>query len=652
MQLVEVASGPLERAFGLATVTLKTASAGDQRHHPRPRPGRGRPAARPADRAGRGARLRAVSTPAAPGPPPPSAEAEHPDVTAGPPVAPPAVPLSDLAPGSPAAAPVVPGAPVVKQTERPHPLTPFIRGWIVLVAIVVDVGPRARSPTRPRRRLRRLGPRDRCCRRARPRRPARRRRSGFAQLVLHPLRHRRRGAAARDRRDLQELQAGRRSSGCSRSTSSSRSRRGSSGWPSCGSRSAPATARSGCATSAGPRPPGCATTCWSAPTAAAGVADDRRPGPAGRARFTDRGVADRPLVTVSPQRLVAQLPALDRVLGHRRLDHRAARRHQRGRRVTAYALPGLHPAAGRAPLADQPAGDRDVQLHPGRVPARPAGHPRPDQPDQPVGPGGPDPGRADQPAAAVEALRLVAGRRRHRRLRRPATGENNAGPRPPACCCPSPAGSRSTGSRSTGCCPGSTSRRRAAPVAAAGRAGVAWFDFWTLRYGCDDRVIVTEHGWLTTIATSCRTPRPSRSASSRVRCSAGCGWPTCTSTPPRVRSTPSPASSTPYAARELALSQLDRARAAARPPTRAPAALRSRPAPTSGRGEADACSRRSAPAATGCSAAARRAEVFALDDAPGAAPLPVQPRGAAARRPASCGALPAWSGVDVGIEVP
>jgi len=34
-------------------------------------------------------------------------------------------------------APVVPGAPVVKQTERPHPLTPFIRGWLVFVAIVL-----------------------------------------------------------------------------------------------------------------------------------------------------------------------------------------------------------------------------------------------------------------------------------------------------------------------------------------------------------------------------------------------------------------------------------------------------------------------------------------------------------------------------------
>ena len=28
----------------------------------------------------------------------------------------------------------------VKQTERPHPLTPLIRGWVVLLAIVVGVG--------------------------------------------------------------------------------------------------------------------------------------------------------------------------------------------------------------------------------------------------------------------------------------------------------------------------------------------------------------------------------------------------------------------------------------------------------------------------------------------------------------------------------
>lgn len=37
-------------------------------------------------------------------------------------------------------APAVPGAPVVKQTERPHPLTPFIRGWVVFVAILYSFG--------------------------------------------------------------------------------------------------------------------------------------------------------------------------------------------------------------------------------------------------------------------------------------------------------------------------------------------------------------------------------------------------------------------------------------------------------------------------------------------------------------------------------
>ncbi|HET9872041.1 MAG TPA: PH domain-containing protein [Propionibacteriaceae bacterium] len=37
-------------------------------------------------------------------------------------------------------APAVAGAPPIKQTERPHPLTPFIRGWLVLVAIVVGLG--------------------------------------------------------------------------------------------------------------------------------------------------------------------------------------------------------------------------------------------------------------------------------------------------------------------------------------------------------------------------------------------------------------------------------------------------------------------------------------------------------------------------------
>ncbi|MCW2811077.1 MAG: hypothetical protein JWP61_1535 [Friedmanniella sp.] len=42
-------------------------------------------------------------------------------------------PRSDLAPA-------VPGAPTVKQTERPHPLTPFIRGWLVFVALAFGLG--------------------------------------------------------------------------------------------------------------------------------------------------------------------------------------------------------------------------------------------------------------------------------------------------------------------------------------------------------------------------------------------------------------------------------------------------------------------------------------------------------------------------------
>ena len=37
-------------------------------------------------------------------------------------------------------APVIPGAPVVKQTERPHPATPFLRGWLVFVAILLGWG--------------------------------------------------------------------------------------------------------------------------------------------------------------------------------------------------------------------------------------------------------------------------------------------------------------------------------------------------------------------------------------------------------------------------------------------------------------------------------------------------------------------------------
>ncbi|SER08044.1 PH domain-containing protein [Microlunatus flavus] len=67
-----------------------------------------------------------------------------------------------VAPATPASsdAPVVPApadAPPVKQTERPHPLTPFIRGWLVLVAVVVGFAPRLVDNPDERASLARLG---------------------------------------------------------------------------------------------------------------------------------------------------------------------------------------------------------------------------------------------------------------------------------------------------------------------------------------------------------------------------------------------------------------------------------------------------------------------------------------------------------------
>ena len=47
----------------------------------------------------------------------------------------------------------LPGAPVVKKTERPHPLTPLIRGWLVFLAFIVYFVPGS-GPRRQRRRAR------------------------------------------------------------------------------------------------------------------------------------------------------------------------------------------------------------------------------------------------------------------------------------------------------------------------------------------------------------------------------------------------------------------------------------------------------------------------------------------------------------------
>jgi putative membrane protein len=54
---------------------------------------------------------------------------------------PPPHPAPAEAPEPPSAsAPEIPGAPVIKKTERPHPATPLIRGWLVFVAIAIAWG--------------------------------------------------------------------------------------------------------------------------------------------------------------------------------------------------------------------------------------------------------------------------------------------------------------------------------------------------------------------------------------------------------------------------------------------------------------------------------------------------------------------------------
>ena len=54
---------------------------------------------------------------------------------------PPPHPAPAEAPEPPSvSAPEIPGAPVIKKTERPHPATPLIRGWLVFVAIAIAWG--------------------------------------------------------------------------------------------------------------------------------------------------------------------------------------------------------------------------------------------------------------------------------------------------------------------------------------------------------------------------------------------------------------------------------------------------------------------------------------------------------------------------------
>ncbi len=131
--------------------------------------------------------------------------------------------------------------------------------------------------------------------------------------------------------------------------------------------------------------------------------------------LTDLSVADQRLVTVTPQRLVGSFLLssewLMAILGL----------------VVFFAVTSILDVVGvrsgradphghRSGHHDRHPGDQHVQLHPGRVAPRPAGRPRPHQPDQPVHPDQPHPGHPDRAADPVAALRLVPDRRQHPRL--------------------------------------------------------------------------------------------------------------------------------------------------------------------------------------------------------------------------------------------
>ena len=117
MQLVEVESGPLERAFRACHSHLEDSQPRDRCSHSGPHPGGGNAVARPADRARRSSRLRTMTA---------SQPPQHTSPTEP-------IPTTSPSPPDPTAA-------TIKQTERPHPLTPLVRGWLILVAIAIGWG--------------------------------------------------------------------------------------------------------------------------------------------------------------------------------------------------------------------------------------------------------------------------------------------------------------------------------------------------------------------------------------------------------------------------------------------------------------------------------------------------------------------------------
>ena len=125
-------------------------------------------------------------------------------------------------------------------------------------------------------------------------------------------------------------------------------------------------------------------------------------------RYTDLGTTDKPLVTVTPDRLVLGLILSSEWLVTATMLIIAL--------VTTivfdvvrFALGRPDPAGLRRGDDGQSPGDRDVQLHSGRVAAGPADHPWADQSDQPVGADQPDPGRTRRPGRCCGSGRAGIG---------------------------------------------------------------------------------------------------------------------------------------------------------------------------------------------------------------------------------------------------
>ena len=272
---------------------------------------------------------------------------------------------------APTTAPVVPGAPVVKQTERPHPLTPLIRGWLVFVAICLgwgrqlipdgeDDGLDAERPALDPAGARR---RSWCS----PRSPASSPGTSPASSSTTKSSGSRPARCSRSPRRS-------RSSGCSRSTSSSRSPPGSSGWPSCGSRPGPgdSTTKLRYLTRAkASRLRDYLLTRAHGEQASIGDLDEQAAGQRAHRPRVHRPAAGHGAAAAADPRLPALLGVADLggaswssalivTLGPRRRPVRPGRPDPAGHR-------GVH--------HDQPPGDLDVQLHPGRVAPRACGSP-------------------------------------------------------------------------------------------------------------------------------------------------------------------------------------------------------------------------------------------------------------------------------------